>query len=169
MDRMINFLTILPAAVFVRGPYASSRKEPDLLVRLDNQPLPSLVIESGWSEPLSRFRDDMDLWLVGGQGQVKATIIFNWQRVGDTNTVRGAVELYSLDRNGMPRLQQNLVVFPAPPAAQAAAQRLVLKRKDIFGAHVFQGQNPNDQFASSIDLLRQKATEALALMNLVPA
>jgi hypothetical protein len=160
---------MLLATSFIGGPYSSSRKEPDLFFRPDNQPLPSLVIESGWSESLIRLQDDMDLWLVGGQGQVKATIILNWRLDTNTNTVRGGVQLYTLDRNGMPHLQQNLIVFPAPPPAQAAAQQLVLTRKQIFGAHVFQGRNPNDQFAFSIDLLRQEATDALTLMNLVPA
>ncbi|KAJ9222893.1 hypothetical protein DTO169C6_4742 [Paecilomyces variotii] len=103
-------------------------------------------MESGWSESLSRFWDDMNLWLI----------------------VRGHVELYTLDRNRMPHLQQNIIVFPAPPA-QAAAQQLVLTREEIFGGHVFQGQDPNDQFVFSIDLLREKATDALRLMNLVPA
>ena len=55
------------------------------------------------------------------------------------------------------------------PPAQAAVQQLVLTRRDIFGLYVFEGQNPNDQFAFSIDLLRQEATSALSLMNLVPA
>lgn len=160
---------MLLAIKFIGGPYSNARKEPDLLVHPDNQLLPSLVMESGWSESLSRLRQDVNLWLVGGQGQVRATIIFKWQLVTNTNTVRGDVELYTLDRNGMPRLQQNLVVFPAPPPAQAAVQQFVLTRREIFGAYVFQGQNPNDQFAFSIDLLRQKATDALALMNLVPA
>lgn len=156
------------ATLFIGGPYLSSRKEPDLLVRPDNRPLPSLVMESGWSESLSRFWDDMNLWLIGSQGHVKATIILNWQLVANINTVRGHVELYTLDRNRMPHLQQNIIVFPAPPA-QAAAQQLVLTREEIFGGHVFQGQDPNDQFVFSIDLLREKATDALRLMNLVPA
>ena len=160
---------MLLAIKFISGPYSNARKEPDLLVRPDNQLLPSLVIESGWSESLSRLRQDMNLWLVGGQGQVRATIILKWQLVTNTNTVQGDVELYTLDRNGMPYLQQNLIIFPPPSAAQAAAQQLVLTRREIFGTYVFQGQNPNDQFTFSIDLLRQEATDALTLMNLVPA
>jgi len=111
----------------------------------------------------------MNLWLVGGQGEVKATVILNWQLVTNTNRVRGDLELYALDGNGMPRLRQNLVIFPVPPPAQAATQQLVLTRGEIFGAHVFQGRNPRDQFIFSIDLLRHEATDALALMNLVPA
>ncbi|KAJ9292745.1 hypothetical protein DTO271G3_8444 [Paecilomyces variotii] len=154
---------------FVGGPYSTSRKEPDLLLRPDARPMPSLVMESGWSESLPRLQDDVNLWLIGSQGKVKATIILNWQRVLNTDTVRGRVELYTLDRNGVPRLQQNIIVFPAPPPSRAAAERLVLTRKDIFDDHVFQGQNPKDEFGFEIDLLRHKATEELMLMNLRPA
>ncbi|KAJ9195159.1 hypothetical protein DTO164E3_6920 [Paecilomyces variotii] len=156
------------ATSFIGGLYSNSRKEPDLLLRPDARPMPSLVMESGWSESLPRLQNNMNLWLIGSQGQVKATIILNGKLVANTNTVRGGVELYTLDRNRMPHLQQNIIVFPAPPA-HAAAQQLVLTREEIFGGHVLQGQDPNDRFVFSIDLLREKATDALRLMNLVPA
>ncbi|GAD93919.1 hypothetical protein AOR_1_330174 [Paecilomyces variotii No. 5] len=167
-DEELNFFvgTTIP---FATGPYSNSTKEPDLLIQPNGQPFPSVVIESGWSESLSRLQDDMNLWLVGGQGQVKATIILNWQRVGNTDMVRGSVYLYTLDRNGILHLRQHITVFPAPAPPQAASEQLVLSRREIFGGNFFQGQNPNDQFAFSIDLLRQKATTLLALMNLVPA
>lgn len=142
-------------------------------------------MESGWSTTeqssssllLNLLQDDMDLWLIGSQGQVKAAIILNWQLIKNTNKVQGSVELYTLDPKNTekPRLQQNFAIFPAPSdPVQAAAQQLILTRKDIFNGvgtmqNVFRGQKSKDQFVFSIDLLRQKATDALALMNLVPA
>ncbi|KAJ9191511.1 hypothetical protein DTO164E3_6896 [Paecilomyces variotii] len=154
---------------FIHGPYARSRKEPDLLLRVDGRRLPSLVVESGWSESFPRLEEDMNLWLVGGQGQVKATIILNWRRVRNTDTVRGNVLLYTLDRNNMPRLQQDIVIFPAPPPIQAASEQLILSRKEVFGGEVLQGRNSNDQLVFSIDLLREEARIALGLMGLSPA
>ncbi|KAJ9365593.1 hypothetical protein DTO280E4_562 [Paecilomyces variotii] len=62
-----------------QGRYAGSRKEPDLMLRYDSDPLPSFVIESGWSESLPRLRSDMRLWLVGGQPEVQIVIILNWK------------------------------------------------------------------------------------------
>lgn len=79
---------------FLLPPYAGARKEPDLLIRPDNQPLPSIVIESGWSESYTRLMDDVSLWLVGGNGAVNAVLLLNWQTVESTNTVRGVVEVY---------------------------------------------------------------------------
>ncbi|KAL1851144.1 hypothetical protein Plec18167_001914 [Paecilomyces lecythidis] len=154
---------------FVSGPYANSRKEPDLFFEPGCRRFPSLVMESGWSESLSRHQDDVNLWLVGGQGEVKATIILNWQRVTNTDTVKGSVYLYTLDRDGIPRLKQNITVFPAPPPAQAATEQLVLSRREIFGGDVHQGRNPNDEFTFSINLLREMAIDALGWMGLVPA
>lgn len=162
-------LPTLPAISFVSGPYANSRKEPDLFFEPGSRRFPSLVMESGWSESLSRRQDDMYLWLVGGQGEVTATVILDWQRVINTDAVRGSVYLYTLDRNGIPRLRQNITVFPAPSPAQSATEQLVLSRGEIFGGNVLQGRNPDDEFTFSIDLLREKATGALARMNLVPA
>ncbi|GAD91943.1 conserved hypothetical protein [Paecilomyces variotii No. 5] len=167
-DEHLNF-GVGTTTRFVDGPYAGSSKEPDLYIRPDNQRLPSLVMESGWSESLSWREDDMNIWLVGGQGQVKATIILNWQRVTNTDTVRGSVYLYTLDTNGTPRLKQSITVFPAPPPAQAAIEQLVLSRGEIFGGDVFQDRNLNDVLPFSVGLLRQKAANALVLMHLVPA
>ena len=114
-------ILLYPLAIeFFYGPYASSRKEPDLLVRPDNQRLPSIVTESGWSESLPRLHDDMNLWLVGGNGSVKATLILKWHKIGHSNVVRGHAELYTLDTNGMPILRQEEVIFPAPPPSTGA-------------------------------------------------
>jgi hypothetical protein len=162
-------LTILLAIDFVGGPYSAAIKEPDLLVQPDNERLPSVVIESGWSESMPRLHDDVNLWLVGGGGKVRAVIILRWQRVSNTNQVRGNLELYTLDRNGMPQQTTDLVIFPSPTPPVAAAQQLILTRKEVFGDHVPAGRNPNDQLPFSINLLRGKARDALQLMGLVPA
>ncbi|KKZ62667.1 hypothetical protein EMCG_00350 [[Emmonsia] crescens] len=52
------------------GPYSGSRKEPDCYILAKNLPLPRLVIETGWSESHNRLLDDMNTWLVGGNGHV---------------------------------------------------------------------------------------------------
>lgn len=69
----------------------------------------------------------------------------------------------------MPRLQQDIVIFPAPPPIQAASEQLILSRKEVFGDNVLRDRNPNDQLVFSIDLLREKTRGALELMGLSPA
>ncbi|QKX53153.1 uncharacterized protein TRUGW13939_00229 [Talaromyces rugulosus] len=154
---------------FVGGPYSGAIKEPDLLIQPDNQHLPSVIIESGWSESVPRLRDDMNLWLVGGGGKVRAAIILSWQRLSNTNQVRGNLELYTLDRNGMPQHNTDLAIFPSPTPAVAAAQQLILTRREVFGDHVPPGRNPTDQLPFSINILRGEARDALQLMGLIPA
>lgn len=61
------------------GQYTGSRKDPDFILRYNSQPLPSFVIESGWSESLPRLRSDMRLWLFGGQPEVQIVIILHWK------------------------------------------------------------------------------------------
>jgi hypothetical protein len=80
-----------------------------------NQRLPTLVMESGWSESFPRLLGDLNLWLVGGAGAVNATIILQWQIITGTNRVGGMAELYTLDVNGTPVMRQRELVFPAPP------------------------------------------------------
>jgi hypothetical protein len=103
----INFTAI----DFFYGPYAGSRKEPDLLIRADNLRHPKVVMESGWSDSWPELHNDINLWLVGGNGEVNVVILLKWKRIGDSDRVTGTVELYSLDANGMPKLRQTEVPF----------------------------------------------------------
>ncbi|KAJ5495112.1 hypothetical protein N7539_000228 [Penicillium diatomitis] len=101
---------------FQSGPYRCSRKEPDFFIRAKNDALPSLVMESGWSESWNHLMDDMSLLLVGGDGAINAVVILSWQLNRRTRLVSGFVELYVRDRSGMPMLRQREDVFPAPPS-----------------------------------------------------
>ncbi|KAJ5436213.1 hypothetical protein N7445_007098 [Penicillium cf. griseofulvum] len=157
---------------FVGGPYRSSRKEPDLFVRSSRDRLPSFVMESGWSESWSELLDDMNLLLVGGDGDIRAVAILKWDLNRQTSVVRGFVELYVRDRQGMPVRRQREEIFPAP-RAPTAPQRLELTRQEVFGPFLSpdpgRTQPPNDTVYLELDTLRTVASEALARMNLLPA
>ncbi|PIG87452.1 hypothetical protein AARAC_005483 [Aspergillus arachidicola] len=157
---------------FRSGPYRCSRKEPDLFIRTNNNRLPSLVVECGWSESRDYLLDDMNLLLVGGEGDIRAVVIFNWQLSRNTSVVSGAVELYVLDRAGMPIRRQREVIFPVPPQNQNP-QRLELTRREVFGPHLQQDPTrngpPNAMVYLEISHLRFAATRALRRMNLTPA
>ena len=160
----------VPSAIyFFHPPYASCRKEPDVQIRPNNQRFPSIVMESGWSETIPRIHDDINSWLIGGNGFVKAVIILKWHRVGHTNAVGGHAELYTLDTDGIPCLMQEETIFPAPPLEQAQAQAIRLTRGILFGGTSPPGRkNPNDIFTLRLESLRSAARPSLAFMGLVP-
>lgn len=110
----------------------------------------------------------MSLWLVGS-AETNVVIILKWRRVANTIQVKGDLEVYRRDRNGIPSLNQSEVIFPAPPQAQAQLQQVRLSRRELFGRGIFQGSNANDVFSLPLDELRTVATEALARMRLLPA
>ncbi|OJJ40304.1 hypothetical protein ASPWEDRAFT_22499 [Aspergillus wentii DTO 134E9] len=60
---------------FVGGRYNNSRKDPDFFLRADDDNLPRFVIESGWSESWTRLLHATNLWLVGGNGKVRAVLV----------------------------------------------------------------------------------------------
>lgn len=165
----VLILLVLSALRFNQGPYRGSRKEPDAFIQPVPLTVPTVVFESGWTESKERLADDLNLWLVGGSGDVKAAIILNWSKVGSTNTVEGDVECYTLDQSGMPVCSRRYVVFPAPPAPQAAAQTFNLTRRTLFGRAIATGANPNDVFPLRLNQLRDVARRRLAEMGLVPA
>lgn len=153
--------------MFDGGPYAESSKEPDLAVRANNQRLPTMVIESGWSESLDRLREEVKLWLISGNAT--AAIIICWRSVANTDQVEGEVELYTPDSNGNPVLRQTEAIFPEPPPQQARAQSIKLTRRLLFGSAVFPGRDPDDPFDLRLDELRRAAARALEFMDLIPA
>ncbi|KAJ9255576.1 hypothetical protein DTO207G8_2966 [Paecilomyces variotii] len=87
------------------GQYTGSRKDPDLILRYNSQPLPSFAIESGWAESVPRLRPDMRLWLVGGQPEVQIVIILHSE--APIQRIIGIFEVWERDSANVPRLKQN--------------------------------------------------------------
>ncbi|KAH8432329.1 uncharacterized protein LDX57_009967 [Aspergillus melleus] len=158
-----------PRQRFTQGPYSGSIKEPDACMRPDNLVRPTFVVEAGWSEPRRELLDDMNLWLVGGNGEVNAVLILDWRRIGTSNRVEGVADLYVRDRQGMLICQQREQIFPAPNPQQAANQAIHVTRRVLFGPTVSQGRNPREVLNMSVDFLRSSGREQMSLMGLVPA
>ncbi|OQE36280.1 hypothetical protein PENCOP_c012G02242 [Penicillium coprophilum] len=59
------------------SPYRCCRKEPDFFIRTNDDVLPRLVMESGWSESWNHLLDDVSLLLVGGDGANGTVVILN--------------------------------------------------------------------------------------------
>src|SRR5271170_3865032 len=91
-------------------PYASSRKEPDQCILPIGLAMPTVVIESGWSESSLYLLQDMKLWLQGGTGTVQLVFLFNWSQLTG-NRVKGVVELYNLNQAGNENLIQAVVII----------------------------------------------------------
>lgn len=84
------------ALTFQSGPYRNSRKEPDYFIRPDSRFLPTIAVESGWSESLPLLHDDMNLLLVGGRPDIKAVVILQWTL--RSAGVGGVVQLWMRQR-----------------------------------------------------------------------
>ncbi|OJJ39640.1 hypothetical protein ASPWEDRAFT_169472 [Aspergillus wentii DTO 134E9] len=153
---------------FTSGPYVGSKKVAHFMIQQPGALMPPLVFESG-REPLRRLRDDMNLWIVGGAGDVHAVIITKWSQVAGTNQVNGFVESYTLGRDGTPRFGQREQVFPIPAGTLPGTQKIRLTRRMVFGRRPSPGQNPRDVFELDVDILRIHASGNLSRMGLRPA
>ncbi|GFF82790.1 hypothetical protein IFM61606_02540 [Aspergillus udagawae] len=149
---------------FRSGPYSGSWKEPDFFFRAEHDYLPTLAVESGWSESKEQLHKGMGLLLVGGNGSTNVVIIVQWTRLQGAR-VSGTVELFVRDSNGMPTLQQSETIFPRP----ATPNDLWIRRRDLFGPALVPGRNGNDMLYFNVEKLRDYATRALGFMDLVPA
>lgn len=117
--------------MFDDGPYVDSSKNPDLRMRVNDQRLPIMVIESGSFESLDRLREEAKLWILGGNAT--AVIIICCRHVGDADQVEGEVELHTPDSNGNPVLQQTEVVIPEASPRQVREQSPRMTRRMLLG------------------------------------
>jgi hypothetical protein len=90
------------------GQYTGSRKEPDYFIIPRGLTLPTVVVESGWSETRAQLERDRDLWLQGGQATVQLVFILKWTK-NATQQVSGDVKVYDRCPLGNVQLLQSEV------------------------------------------------------------
>lgn len=151
---------------FTTGPYRGFRKQPDAVIDVPNLMFPTLAVESGFSKSYDGLLHDMNRLLIGGNGEIRAVIIVKWTRHANLH-VDGLLELYRLDRQGMPRLQQREIIFPMP--AGNPAQQLDFERRELCGGQVQAGRNPHTILPLLVRDLRIFARDAMTKQGLIPA
>ena len=91
-------------------PYIDSSKQLDQAIVPQNQIIPTVVVEAGWSESIPKLHQDMNLWLRGGAGFVQVVLLFKWTKITD-DRVKAFVEVFDLDPAGNERLLQAEVII----------------------------------------------------------
>ncbi|KAL1847161.1 hypothetical protein Plec18170_008725 [Paecilomyces lecythidis] len=148
------------------GQYTSSRKEPDAHIIPLSLDMPTVVVESGWSESRAQLHRDRDLWLIGGR--VNVVIVIKWVK-NSSNEVAGDIGVFDVDSQGAVRCLQQQVIFPEPPPSIANAQQIRLTRGQIFGSSLPPGQNAAQILPLELSELRYQARASLRRMGLTPA
>ncbi|KAB8276087.1 hypothetical protein BDV30DRAFT_246761 [Aspergillus minisclerotigenes] len=132
------------------GKYTHSSKDPDLFLCPATDDLPSIVVESGFSESWPRLHADKDLWMYGST-TVNVVILLKWSKC-----VRNRCK-------GKP-------IFPRPvPAPDADTDVVQFTKLDLFGKHMVAGQNPMTVLSLGLSELRDHARHRMSLMGLTPA
>ncbi|EEP80174.1 predicted protein [Uncinocarpus reesii 1704] len=177
-----------------QAPYSASSKEPDLCICPNTQPLPQIVIETGWPESWPRLHQDADLWDDGrvasaielfGRDSARNVRLQQTERPTPLTPARShlnsslrpcerpkvcqgfkGTKIYGGDlRINMNTMQQD--IFPVP--ITGAPQTLPITRRQLFGAYLLAGRNGNDGFQLSVENLRAIATQRIQAMGLTPA
>ncbi|OAX78619.1 hypothetical protein ACJ72_07069 [Emergomyces africanus] len=147
-------------------PYLSSAKEPDSCFLPDMLPLPTIVVESGWTESYTRLNNDKDLWLIGGRPHVQLVFLIKWAKLPG-GRVKGDTEIHGRDQSGNATLLQTEPIFPIPSGNPR--QVIQITRTQIFGTAILNGRNPSDTYLLQVGELRQNGEDAIRQMGLVPA
>lgn len=88
--------------------YNTSRKEPGMCIRPVGMALPTIVLESGWSESRPQLYKDRGLWLKGGAGSVQLVMVIKWTK-NAAKRVKGDIEVFNVDGAGNANLIANEV------------------------------------------------------------
>jgi hypothetical protein len=89
--------------------YDCSSKEPDgFILPGFKVNLPTIAIETGWSESWPKLQNEKDLWLIGGAPEVQLVFLIIWTEL-DRNRVQGDLYVYGRDATGAPTLTQKEV------------------------------------------------------------
>ncbi|KAF3910612.1 hypothetical protein ABW21_db0203905 [Orbilia brochopaga] len=96
-DDFENFFRIIGSPGYTQyrfeGDFAGSIKEPSYSIIRKGAAFPSFVVETGFKESYSELRRDVDMWLQGSGGAVKAVLLIKAEaQVGDE--VTGFLELW---------------------------------------------------------------------------
>lgn len=161
---LLIITNISKALLFNNGLYRGLRQEPDALLYNLSQPLPTLVIEVGWSESYNDLLDDMNRLLIGGNGAIKIVILVKWTR-NTNNSISGNLEVYRNNQQGIPICIQTEIIFPMPTGDPP--QPLNICRRDLYP--VQPPRNLDQIFPLEVRRLRFHARDSIAREGYVPA
>lgn len=167
-----------------QAPYTASRKEPDQCILPAGKSLPTVVIESGWSETKPQLYRDRDLWLKGGVGNIQVVIILKWSADSERK-VKGDIEVYDLDTLGNIRcitcevggiISTNAwytnhlmkAIFPCPSAEVAATQKINLTKDQLFGPNLSLARNDTSTIDLNVNGLREVAAKHIDHQGYTP-
>ncbi|KAF7616227.1 hypothetical protein AFLA_009725 [Aspergillus flavus NRRL3357] len=149
------------------GQYTHSSKEPDLFLCPATDDLPSIVVESGFSESWPRLHADKDLWMYGST-TVNVVILLKWSKCVRTRC-KGKVEVWTRNPAGGLMMCEK-PIFPRPvPAPDPDTDVVQFTKLDLFGKHIVAGQNPMTVLSLGLSELRDHARHRMSLMGLTPA
>lgn len=72
--------------------------------------MPTIVVESGWSESRKKLHDDMRIWINGGRPFIQMVFVIKWTRGSGSNNnlVRGDIEIFRLGTAGPISVQKEV-------------------------------------------------------------
>jgi hypothetical protein len=70
--------------------------------------MPTVAVEAGYSESSDDLLDDLNVLLVGANGDINCTITVKWRKLAG-GRVAGVAKLYVRDANGIPIPRQTEV------------------------------------------------------------
>lgn len=81
-----------------------------MFICVEDENMPTLVFESGFSESHPRLDDDVPLWITGGAPTVQLVFLLKWNKMASLARIEGVINIYGKDENGYPVLLLSQVI-----------------------------------------------------------
>ncbi|QKX54989.1 uncharacterized protein TRUGW13939_02079 [Talaromyces rugulosus] len=137
----------------------TSTKEPDALLIPFSVTVPTIVVETGWSESKRQLVRDKNIWLGDTRGQVQAVIVIKWRPNYHTREVSGVLEVHKPNASPNGTLDQTEKIFPIP--TNGTSQVIQFTKAELFAGSPMSIQNPGQLIDFTLDALRLTAQEAM--------
>lgn len=157
---------IVAALELTDSVYRGTRKETGALFHVPHQIFPTLVVDVGWPESHGDIFDDMNRLLIRNEGKTKVAIIVRMTKHSSLR-VSGVVELYRLDPQGIPKLEQSELLLPTPTGDPS--QPINIRLGELCAGQVGPRRDPDAILPLSIRELRVHATTCPANEGYSPA
>ncbi|EPS40177.1 hypothetical protein H072_5982 [Dactylellina haptotyla CBS 200.50] len=162
-----NYITSMTGIEF-RGftaPHDKTTKTLNICLMPWTSLFPSIVVETGYTQPATDLERDKDIWKTSTNGETKVVIITKFSKT-PRNTVSCVLGIHRVNGTGGLGACSKYTIFPAP---QSKAEQIYhISLGELYGGECPPGVDADTELPLNITELRNICRQALLSLNLVP-
>ncbi|KAK6540402.1 hypothetical protein TWF694_009201 [Orbilia ellipsospora] len=146
-------------------PHTSTTKTPNFSLMPWSSLFPSIVVETGHTQPLTDLERDKEIWKTSTNGQTKVVLITKFTKTA-RGTVSCFVDIHRVNGLGGVGICSRFTIFPPPP--DNAEQSYPISLGEVYGGECPDGIDPDVELPFNISELRNMCRQTMMGLNFIP-